>query len=240
MADREGKRTAAIVLAAGKGKRMNSGIRKQYMLLDGRPLVYYSLKQFEQSAVSDIILVTGEDEREFCRKEIVERYGIGKVMAVVSGGKERYHSVYEGLKYLGSRGGYGQGDYVMIHDGARPFADGEIIGRVMEDAVLYGACAAGMPSKDTVKLSDDDELEKMTPDRNKVWMIQTPQGFSYPLLMEAYDKMMSFEEYQEGVTDDAMVVESMTNVKVRLTKGSYRNIKVTTPEDMFVAEAFLK
>lgn len=127
MADREGKRTAAIVLAAGKGKRMNSGIRKQYMLLDGRPLVYYSLKQFEQSAVSDIILVTGEDEREFCRKEIVERYGIGKVMAVVSGGKERYHSVYEGLKYLGSRGGYGQGDYVMIHDGARPFADGEII-----------------------------------------------------------------------------------------------------------------
>ncbi len=128
----------------------------------------------------------------------------------------------------------------MIHDGARPFADGEIIGRVMEDAVLYGACAAGMPSKDTVKLSDDDGFAKMTPDRNKVWMIQTPQGFSYPLLMEAYDKMMSFEEYQEGVTDDAMVVESMTNVKVRLTKGSYRNIKVTTPEDMFVAEAFLK
>ena len=97
-----------------------------------------------------------------------------------------------------------------------------------------------MPSKDTVKLSDDDGFAKMTPDRNKVWMIQTPQGFSYPLLMEAYDKMMSFEEYQEGVTDDAMVVESMTNVKVRLTKGSYRNIKVTTPEDMFVAEAFLK
>lgn len=128
----------------------------------------------------------------------------------------------------------------MIHDGARPFADGEIIGRVMEDAVLYGACAAGMPSKDTVKLSDDDGFAKMTPDRNKVWMIQTPQGFSYPLLMEAYDKMMSCEEYQEGVTDDAMVVESMTNVKVRLTKGSYRNIKVTTPEDMFVAEAFLK
>ena len=128
----------------------------------------------------------------------------------------------------------------MIHDGARPFADVEIIGRVMEDAVLYGACAAGMPSKDTVKLSDDDGFAKMTPDRNKVWMIQTPQGFSYPLLMEAYDKMMSFEEYQEGVTDDAMVVESMTNIKVRLTKGSYRNIKVTTPEDMFVAEAFLK
>jgi 2-C-methyl-D-erythritol 4-phosphate cytidylyltransferase len=128
----------------------------------------------------------------------------------------------------------------MIHDGARPFADGEIIGRVMEDAVLHGACAAGMPSKDTVKLSDDDGFAKMTPDRNKVWMIQTPQGFSYPLLMEAYDKMMSCEEYQEGVTDDAMVVESMTNVKVRLTKGSYRNIKVTTPEDMFVAEAFLK
>ena len=174
MADREGKRTAAIVLAAGKGKRMNSGIRKQYMLLDGRPLVYYSLKQFEQSAVSDIILVTGEDEREFCRKEIVERYGIGKVMAVVSGGKERYHSVYEGLKYLGSRGGYGQGDYVMIHDGARPFADGEIIGRVMEDAVLYGACAAGMPSKDTVKLSDDAGSEQGLDDSDPPGIFLSP------------------------------------------------------------------
>ena len=92
-------------------------------------------------ARSAILFLLQERTREFCRKEIVERYGIGKVMAVVSGGKERYHSVYEGLKYLGSRGGYGQGDYVMIHDGARLFADGEIIGRVMEDAVLYGACA---------------------------------------------------------------------------------------------------
>ena len=128
----------------------------------------------------------------------------------------------------------------MIHDGARPFADGEIIGRVMEDAVLYGACAAGMPSKDTVKLSDDDGFAKMTPDRNKVWMIQTPQGFSYPLLMEAYDKMMSFEEYQEGVTDDAMVVERQMGVRVHMVEGSYENIKITTPEDLDIAEVFAK
>lgn len=236
----EGGKTAAIVLAAGKGRRMNSGIQKQYMLLDGKPLIYYSLKEFEQAAVSDIVLVTGEGEREYCRHEIVERYGMKKVMAVVSGGRERYHSVYEGLKYLGSRGGYGPGDYVLIHDGARPFADGGIIERVMEDAVRYGACVAGMPSKDTVKLADDAGFVRMTPERSKVWTVQTPQGFSYPLLRGAYDKMMSCAACQSGVTDDAMVVESMTEQRVRLTMGSYDNLKVTTPGDLELATAILK
>lgn len=233
------KRVAAVVLAAGKGKRMQSTVQKQFLLLDGKPLLWYSLKTFENSPAGDIILVTGEEDVEYCRKEIVELYGFQKVRAIVPGGKERYHSVYEGLKALKERLGYGKKDYVMIHDGARPFVDAAMIERVMKAAERYGACVAGMPSKDTVKLSDNDGFAVQTPERSRVWTIQTPQTFSYSLIKDAYDKMMSREEYQQGVTDDAMVVESMTDCRVRLTEGSYRNIKVTTPEDMAVAEAFL-
>lgn len=233
------KRFAAIVLAAGKGKRMQSAVQKQFLLLDGKPLLWYSLEAFEHSPARDIILVTGVEEVDYCRNAIVEAYGFQKVRAIVPGGKERYHSVYEGLKALKEQLGYGEEDYVMIHDGARPFADAGMIERVMKDAVTYGACVAGMPSKDTVKLSDEGGFAAETPDRSRVWTVQTPQTFSYSLIQEAYDKMMSREEYQQGVTDDAMVVESMTDRRVKLTEGSYRNIKVTTPEDMAVAEAFL-
>ena len=115
-----------------------------------------------------------------------------------------------------------------------------MIERIVSDIRSYSAAVAGMPSKDTVKLADADGFASVTPERAHVWMIQTPQGFTYPLIRAAYDKMMSREEYQQGVTDDAMVVETMTDHKVRLTEGSYRNIKVTTPEDMEVAAAFLK
>lgn len=262
---------SAIVLAAGKGKRMKTNVQKQFLHLDGKPLLYYSLKAFEDSPAEDIILVTGAEEIAYCRSEIVERYGFRKVRAIVAGGRERYHSVYEGLKELekhwrlneasdgdGESGGRapcragrfsrlrragktecGETTYVMIHDGARPFVDAGILERIMKDVVQYDACAAGMPSKDTVKLSDEAGFSKITPNRADVWTIQTPQAFSYPLIKEAYDKMMSREEYQQGVTDDAMVVETMTDRKVKLTEGSYRNLKVTTPEDMAVAEAFL-
>lgn len=243
-------RFAAVVLAAGKGKRMKSTVQKQFLLLHGKPLLYYSLAAFENSPAEDIILVTGAEEMEYCRKEIVERFGFQKVRAIVGGGKERYHSVYEGLKALSEQLGYGTGasvdgkedewDYVMIHDGARPFVDEDILKRVMEDAVTYGACVAGMMSKDTVKLADEAGFAAQTLDRSHVWTVQTPQTFSYRLIKEAYDKMMSREENQKGVTDDAMVVESMTRQRVKLTEGSYRNIKVTTPEDMAVAEAFLR
>lgn len=233
-------RTAAIVLAAGQGKRMKSKIQKQFLLLEEKPVIWYALHAFEESRVDDVILVTGADEIAYCRDEIVGKYGFSKVRAIVAGGKERYHSVYEGLKTLGSQLSYGEGDCVLIHDGARPFVDESMIERIVSDIRSYSAAVAGMPSKDTVKLADADGFASVTPERAYVWMIQTPQGFTYPLIRAAYDKMMSREEYQQGVTDDAMVVETMTDHKVRLTEGSYRNIKVTTPEDMEVAAAFLK
>ncbi len=233
-------RAAAIVLAAGQGKRMKSNVRKQFLILEGKPLICYALEAFEKSLVDDVILVTGEDEIEYCRHEIVEKYGFGKVCSVIAGGKERYNSVYEGLKELEKCRSYGENDIVLIHDGARPFVDEPMIERIVNDVQIYGATVAGMPSKDTVKLANEDRYASVTPDRSRVWTVQTPQGFDYPLIKKAYDRMMSHEKYQQGVTDDAMVVETMTEHKVRLTEGSYKNIKVTTPEDMDIAKTFVK
>lgn len=233
-------RTAAIVLAAGKGTRMGGGVRKQYLLLDGKPILYYSLKAFEDSPVDEVILVTGAGEMEFCRTEIVDKYGFHKVTGIVAGGRERYHSVYEGLKALGGEAHLNGQGIVLIHDGARPFADGRIISAAIADAKEYGACVIGMPVKDTIKIADADGFARMTPRRTDTWMIQTPQAFSYSLIRSAYDKLMSRADYQEGITDDAMVVESMAEYPVKLTEGSYENIKVTTPEDMEIAGAILK
>lgn len=236
-------RTAAIILAAGKGKRMGGDVQKQYMLLDGKPILYYSLKAFEDSSVDEIILVTGIDEVDYCRSEIVGKYGFHKVSAIVAGGKERYHSVYEGLKVLRNReectSEPNRVEYVLIHDGARPFVDEDMIEESRADAMQFGACVIGMPVKDTIKIADEAGFAKTTPKRADTWMIQTPQAFSYELIYGAYEKLMSRKEYQIGITDDAMVVETMTACPVKLTVGSYENIKVTTPEDMEIAAAIL-
>ena len=239
MEDRR-ERTAAIVLAAGQGRRMQSSIQKQYMLLQGKPLVYYALKEFEESAVDDVILVAGKGEVDYCREEIAERFGFHKIRKVVEGGKERYHSVYEGLKAIeGLEGTAAQCRTVLIHDGARPFITKEIIRSCMEGVAAYRACVVGMPVKDTIKIADDEQFARETPKRSSLWQIQTPQAFEYELIRTAYDKLFSKEEYQNGVTDDAMVVESMTDCRVKMIQGDYRNIKITTPEDMILAEAFL-
>lgn len=229
------KQVSAIVLAAGQGKRMGSRIQKQFLDLGGYPVLYYSLKTFEESQVSQVILVTGEQEIEFCRREIVERYGFSKIKAVVVGGAERYHSVYQGLKQVSA-----SSDIVLIHDGARPFVDTDMIDRTIRAAEEFQACAAGMPSKDTVKIADENGFAASTPERSRVWMVQTPQAFSRALIWNAYQAMMEDESLQQGVTDDAMVVERLTGVPVRLVEGSYENMKVTTPEDMEVAAAILK
>ncbi len=231
---KDGKETAAIVLAAGKGSRMESRVHKQYLELEGRPLICHALAAFEQSPVDRVILVAGAGEVEFCQKQIVEAYGFRKVAAVVAGGRERYHSVYEGLKAAqGCR-------YILIHDGARPCVTKEIILRSIEGAAAYGACVAAMPVKDTIKVADKDNNAFYTPDRSVLWMVQTPQSFSYDLVKEAYDRLFTDLSAERGITDDAMVVETMTQHKVHLIPGSYENIKVTTPEDLEIAALFLK
>lgn len=225
------KKNVAIVLAAGQGKRMKSKVQKQYLLIKDKPVLYYTLNAFEESPlISEIILVTGKDEIEYCRKEIVEKYGFTKVRKITAGGKERYHSVHEGIQAID------EADYVLIHDGARPFVDGDILERVCTAVEEYKACVVGMPVKDTIKIADDEGFAAQTPDRRMVWQIQTPQVFEYHLIKDAYEKLM--EEEPEGITDDAMVVETMTEHKVKLVAGSYRNIKITTPEDLDVATVF--
>lgn len=231
-------RTTAIVLAAGQGKRMNSAVQKQYLLIDNRPVLYYSLKAFEESIVDDIVLVTGAAEIDYCQKEIVQKYGISKVKTVTAGGKERYHSVARGLLAIDW-----ECDYVFIHDGARPFIDNDIIERAFFTVQKAPACAVGMPVKDTIKLADGNGYVKSTPNRSLVWQIQTPQVFEKELILAAYKKLLAGEETLQAeqvvVTDDAMVVEYFTNTPVKLVEGSYKNIKITTPEDLKLAEIFL-
>ena len=231
------KKTAAVVLAAGRGKRMHTEVAKQYLPIGGKPLLCYSLEAFENSGVDQIVLVTGEEDLNYCRREIVEKFGFKKVKQVVAGGKERYHSVFSGLAALSDR--LGPEDIVLIHDGARPMVDEGIINRTIADAEQYGAAVAAMPVKDTIKVADRDGFSNATPDRSTLWQIQTPQTFCFGLIYAAYSKLLSDESLQKGITDDAMVVEAFSSVKVKLTEGSYRNIKVTTPEDILIAESLL-
>ena len=226
-------RCTAIVLAAGQGKRMHSKIQKQFLEIGGKPILYYSMECFQKSPlIQDIILVTGEDMISYCQSEIVEKYGFTKVCKVTAGGKERYDSVYAGLLCCQDT------DYVYIHDGARPFVTEEMIQRGYEAVKRTNACVMGMPSKDTVKLADPSGYIKETPDRKIVWNIQTPQIFSYDLIRGAYESIRKKD--MSNVTDDAMVVEQETGTKILLVEGSYQNIKITTPEDLAVAEAFLR
>ena len=227
-----GKATfTAVVLAAGSGSRMKSKVKKQFMDLMGKPLVYYALKAFQESPVDHIILVTGEDAITYCKEEIVDRYHFTKVQTIVPGGKERYESVYNALKVIGD-------DYVLIHDGARAFVDEEIIGRAMFGVEEYKACVIGMPVKDTIKVSDEENYAIDTPKRSTLWQVQTPQCFLTEEIRDAYTVMMNTD--QTGITDDAMVMEQYGQRKIKLLEGSYNNIKVTTPEDILIGEAFLK
>lgn len=226
------EKCTAIVLAGGQGKRMGTSIQKQYLEMKGKPVLYYSLKVFEESAkIDDVILVVGEGQEDYCQKTIVSKYDLKKVRHIVPGGAERYHSVWNGLQYV-------EDGYVFIHDGARPFINQEILERTYADVIRHNACVVGMPVKDTIKVVDEEEFAVDTPNRSMLWQVQTPQTFHTSLIKEAYERLMKQEKIT--VTDDAMVVEQMMGRKVKLVRGSYENIKITTPEDLLIAEAFLE
>ncbi|MDO4294526.1 MAG: 2-C-methyl-D-erythritol 4-phosphate cytidylyltransferase [bacterium] len=227
-------KVSAVVLAAGQGKRMGSRIHKQYLLLEGKPILYYCLKAFEDSAVEEIVLVVGKGEIPYCQTEIAEKFGFHKIKAIVEGGSERYHSVYEGLRAIS------RCEIVLIHDGARPFVSLKNIQDAIEGARKYQACVLGMPVKDTIKRVDGENVALETPDRRYLWQIQTPQAFSYELIRKAYDLLMGDEQMQQGITDDAMVAEKMLQKRVKIIEGDYSNMKVTTPEDMTIAAALWK
>lgn len=225
---------AGIVLAGGKGSRMQSDVPKQYMELLGKPLLYYSLKAFEESDAERVVLVTAEGDEEYCRKELVERFGFTKVAGIVAGGAERYASVWNGLKCLKEQ----EPDHVLIHDGARPLVTAELINRMITETEQYGACVAGMPVKDTIQMTDEQGTITLTPKRDSLWTAQTPQSFEFSIAYDSYEQLM--QETEINVTDDAMVVGLYHDIPIQMVRGSYTNIKVTTPEDLVLAEAFLK
>ena len=242
-----------ILLCAGSGKRTGLKYNKIFYKINNQTVYEMNISHFlEDNRCKQIIVVTKENEIEDIKKLVSDSR-----IEYVFGGQERQDSVYEGLQKV-------KEDYVFIHDGARPFLDEEIIKRNIQAVREYQACVAGMPVKDTIKISDEEEFAAATPDRSKLWMIQTPQTFSYELIYQAYRVLITSEENtaepeqtlpydsllnkqkvkklqenrgQVHVTDDAMVVELLTDIPVKLVRGSYQNIKITTPEDLKIAEA---
>lgn len=234
-------RHIAIVLAAGKGSRMNSDVPKQYMQLLDKPVIYYAIKCFQDSFIDDIILVTSDIE--YCRSEIVDKYSFDKVRRIVAGGKERYNSVYAGLKSINEL--YNSSKerlYVYIHDGARACIDESILIECRDNVKIHSACIPAVSVKDTIKIADGEGFIGATPDRSTLMAVQTPQTFEYSLIMNAYEQLdKAIAKGEAGnITDDAMVAEQYTHTRIKLCKGSYSNIKITTPDDILVAEKLLK
>ena len=238
--DSRRERCTAILLAAGSGLRMGGGTRKQYINVSGRPLFTYALETFDRcDIITDIMIVVPEGDQEYCR-ETVKTCGLsGKVRKITAGGQERCFSVHNGLQALDW-----PCDYVFIHDSARPFIDDDTMERLLKEVRISKACIAAVPSKDTVKIADQDGFVAQTPNRKDVWLVQTPQVFDFELIKTAHERMVEqYDElFEKGViiTDDAMVAEYFTGYKVKLVMASYRNIKVTTPEDMDTVAAYMK
>lgn len=221
----------AIILAAGNGSRMNSNVKKQYIELLGKPVLWHVVHAFQKSSVDEIVIVTGEKEIEYC-KTLVAENGFDKVSKIIAGGAERYNSVYNGLCTIENA------EYVLIHDGARPIIQVATIEKCIEKVKEYKACVIGVPVKDTIKIVDEEGRIEYTPERNRLWSIQTPQAFCYSLIKESYEKMLKDDAH--NITDDAMVVELYSEEKVNMVKGEYTNIKLTTIDDLIYAENFLK
>lgn len=236
-----------MILAAGSGSRMKSNMAKQFMPLCGKPLICYALEAVEHSEViDDCILVTGVKDIVRVTEEIVKKYHYHKVDTVIAGGEERYASVASAMRLIlsGDMAVPNRDGYVFVHDGARPFLTENILKDTYEAVRKYGACVSAVRSKDTIKIADKEGFVKETPNRNDIWNIHTPQVFRTELITAAYAALeRNLQELkQKGVhiTDDAMVVEYFTDHKVKLVEGSYENIKLTTPEDLVVAEKILE
>ena len=222
---------SAIILAGGKGKRMGSAISKQFIDIKGKPIIYYTLKKFsENKKIDNIIVVLPEDEVKYFKENILKKYEL-RINKIVIGGKERQDSVYNALKSLKNS----STDIVLIHDGARPFISERIINEGIKFAEIYGAAAPGVMPKDTIKVKNEKNFSIDTPNRANLVPIQTPQVFKFDEILECHEKI----RYNgEKVTDDTMVVEKY-GYSVYLYDGEYTNIKVTTPEDLILAERLI-
>lgn len=224
--NREGTmKTVAIVTAAGAGIRMGGEVAKQFLEFDGKPLLGVTLERFQRCpAIDAVIAVVPSETVGFCKKEIVDAFGLTKVIKVVAGGARRQDSVRAGIE--ASEGDYG---LIVIHDGVRPLVDDELIGRTVGAAKRFRAVITALPAKDTVKQVGEDGLVERTYDRRQVWLVQTPQAFRYEDILNAHRRAL--QEGWNDVTDDALLMERM-GIPVKVIEGSEENIKITTPHDL--------
>ena len=226
----------AIIPAAGMGKRMGGAIPKAFLQIGGPPILAHTLNVFEGcDSVDEVILVVGMADLQVCAEEIVDRYGFAKVRKIIPGGKERQDSVWEGLQAVEAGT-----EIVVIHDGVRPFVAEKHLSESIEQCRTCGAVIAAVPVKDTIKEAEegadaDHPLVIGTLDRKRLWAIQTPQTFALDLILRAYQHAM---KAHITATDDAALVERLGH-PVRILRGSYRNIKITTPEDLALGEMIL-
>lgn len=223
---------AVVVAAAGTGSRMGGKIKKQFLLLNSKPVLYHSLNVFEEmNLIDEVVLVAHPQELEYCQKEIVEKYRFHKVKAVVAGGDTRQQSVWNGLKAVNQNT-----HIVAIHDGARPLVTEALFLALLKEAREWGAAIPGVPVRDTVKMVDGDDFVVRTLDRSVIMGIQTPQAFNYEELVKAYE--MARDEQVEA-SDDASLFERYIG-RVKVVPGDYSNLKITTREDLVIAEGLLR
>ena len=222
----------AVIVAAGDGKRMGSKVKKPYLELASRPILFHTLRNISSSPlISGIILVVGKGLVDYCRHEVVEAFMIKGVINIIEGGDERQDSVYHGLKALPE-----DTELVMIHDGVRPFVSCKMIEETIAAATEYGAAVTGVKVKDTIKTVDESNRVIQTVNRTGLWAVQTPQVFKAKLLRDCYDTAINKGFYG---TDDASIVE-WAGLEVMIVEGEYENIKITTPFDLMVAEAMIE
>lgn len=227
----KGFNCSVVIVAAGSGKRMGTDISKQFLSIQNKPVVVYTLEKFSQiDEIDEIILVTKKEFIEYCKNDIVDKYNIKKVSKIIEGGKERQNSVFKGIEAIENKN-----SIVLIHDGVRPFVKKEHILKTIESAENCGTGVLGARAKDTIKICDKNNMVIDTPDRNFMWYIQTPQTFKYDLIYKAH-----FMADKEGFlgTDDAMLAERY-DIPVKIIEGDYNNIKITTIEDLALSEAIL-
>jgi len=225
-------KVTVLVPAAGMGRRMGKAVAKQFLPLGGKPLLAHTLLAFQRSPeIDEIIPILSEEDMETCLQNVIEPNHITKVKTLVVGGRERQDSVYHGIRKLDQ-----DAEVVLVHDGVRPFVTPAMIAQCVDYARRGECVAVGVPLKDTVKEVDDRGIVRATLERSRLWAVQTPQAFPARILRQAYEA--SYATKRSG-TDDATLVERAGH-EVRIIMGSYENIKITTPEDLVLAEEILK
>lgn len=231
--DEKLKRHCSVIIpAAGQGKRMGTNIKKQYLKIGDKPIILHTIEKFiKLPSIDEVIVVIAKEDIEYFNNQILKHSDFKHKIKITAGGKERQESVYNGLMTISDNT-----EFVLIHDAARPFVSEKDINKLIEATIIYGACVLGVKVKDTIKIADEENYICNTPDRNKLWAIQTPQGFKKDIILEAHKKAK--EDNYIG-TDDGVLAERL-GYRVKIIEGNYENIKITTAEDLLIGETIIK